>query len=199
MPSTEYIVRMGGQTKSLGAAEPHAVREFRNRDLEWLIHRQIYIEKIDVVQLDYTVMAQYAGRFKQIPSIVFEHDVYFQSIARALPNMRGSIAKVAGSLGILARPPLRIETNFPTPTEFRSAAARTASIWSRFSPNCAAASTTDSGPASTPVPTSTPARAANPPLCCSWAVFVTYPIRKRWHGSWRKSSRVSTKAARMRG
>ncbi len=91
--STEYIVRMGGSQKSFGGAEPHAVREFRNRDLEWLIHRQIYTQEIDVVQLEYTVMAQYAGRFQQIPSIVFEHDVYFQSIARALPQMKGAIGK----------------------------------------------------------------------------------------------------------
>lgn len=91
--STEYIVRMGGKQKSFGSAEPHAVREFRNPDLEWLIHRQIYTQEIDVVQLEYTVMAQYAAGFRQIPSIVFEHDIYFQSIGRALPNMKGAITK----------------------------------------------------------------------------------------------------------
>ena len=73
----------------LGSIEPHAVREFRNQDLEWLIHRQIYTKQIDVLQLEYTVMAQYAAQFRQIPSIVFEHDVYFQSIARALPTTKG--------------------------------------------------------------------------------------------------------------
>ncbi len=92
--STEFIVRMEGREKIFGTVEPHAVREFRNRDLEWLIHRQIYTKQIDVVQLEYTVMAQYASQFRQIPSIVFEHDVYFQSIARALPTTKGLVQQL---------------------------------------------------------------------------------------------------------
>ena len=91
--STEYIVRMEGRQKALGSAEPHAVREFRNRDLAWLIHRQIYTRSIDVLQLEYLVMGQYAGGFKRIPSILFEHDVYFQSIARRLPYMSSVVER----------------------------------------------------------------------------------------------------------
>ena len=87
--STEYIVRMEGRQKAFGSMEPHAVREFRNRDLAWLIHRQIFLKRVDVLQLEYIVMAQYAGQFRTIPSIVFEHDIYFQSIARRLPFMTG--------------------------------------------------------------------------------------------------------------
>ena len=68
-------------------------REFRNRDLAWLIHRQIYTRSIDVLQLEYLVMGQYAGRFRHIPSILFEHDVYFQSIARRLPHMSGVVER----------------------------------------------------------------------------------------------------------
>jgi GT2 family glycosyltransferase/glycosyltransferase involved in cell wall biosynthesis len=92
--SVEYIVRLTGRQKSLGSIEPHAVREFRSRDLEWLIHRQIYTRQIDVVQLEYTVMAQYAGQFRHIPSIVFEHDIYFQSIARGLANAKGLLRRI---------------------------------------------------------------------------------------------------------
>jgi GT2 family glycosyltransferase/glycosyltransferase involved in cell wall biosynthesis len=92
--STEYIVRMEGRQKALGSMEPHAVREFRNRDLQWLIHRQILTQSIDVLQLEYTVLAQYAGQFRKMPSILFEHDVYFQSIARRLPFMTRGIDKV---------------------------------------------------------------------------------------------------------
>lgn len=88
--STVYIVRMEGRQKALASAEPHALREFRNRDLAWLIHRQIYTKSIDVLQLEYLVMGQYAGHFRNIPSILFEHDVYFQSIARRLPYMSSS-------------------------------------------------------------------------------------------------------------
>ena len=92
--STEYIVRMEGRQKALGSMEPHAAREFRNRDLAWLIHRQIYLRRVDVLQLEYTAMAQYAGEFRRIPSILFEHDIYFQSIARRLPFMAGAKEKL---------------------------------------------------------------------------------------------------------
>lgn len=92
--SADYIVRMEGRQKALGSMEPHAVREFRNRDLAWLIHRQIYLKRVDVLQLEYTVMAQYAGEFRRIPSILFEHDIYFQSIARRLPFMAGAREKL---------------------------------------------------------------------------------------------------------
>jgi GT2 family glycosyltransferase/glycosyltransferase involved in cell wall biosynthesis len=91
--STEYVVRLTGRQKALGSAEPHAPREFRNRDLAWLIHRQIYTRSIDVLQLEYLVMGQYAGRFRHIPSILFEHDLYFQSIARRLPYMGGVLER----------------------------------------------------------------------------------------------------------
>ncbi len=91
--SVEYIVRMEGRQKAIGSAEPHAVREFRNPDLAWLIHRQIYTRGIDVLQLEYTVLGQYAGQFKHIPSILFEHDIYFQSIARRLPYMKNLVER----------------------------------------------------------------------------------------------------------
>jgi len=91
--SVEYIVRMEGRQKAIGSAEPHAVREFRNPDLAWLIHRQIYTRDIDVLQLEYTVLGQYAGQFKHIPSILFEHDIYFQSIARRLPYMKNLVER----------------------------------------------------------------------------------------------------------
>jgi GT2 family glycosyltransferase/glycosyltransferase involved in cell wall biosynthesis len=92
--STEYIVRLEGRQKALGSIEPHAAREFRNRDLAWLIHRQIYLRGIDVLQLEYMVLGQYAGRYRRIPSILFEHDIYFQSIARRLEFMASPIERV---------------------------------------------------------------------------------------------------------
>jgi glycosyltransferase involved in cell wall biosynthesis len=92
--STEYIVRLPGRQKAFGTMEPHAAREFRNRDLAWLIHRQIYLRGIDVLQLEYMVLGQYAGGYRRIPSILFEHDVYFQSIARRLEFMTSTIEKI---------------------------------------------------------------------------------------------------------
>lgn len=92
--SVEYVVRLESGQKSIGSIEPHAVVEFKNAGLAWLIHRQIYVHGIDVLQLEYTVMGQYAGQFCRIPSILFEHDVYFQSIARRLPYMRSFLDKM---------------------------------------------------------------------------------------------------------
>jgi glycosyltransferase involved in cell wall biosynthesis len=92
--SAEFLVRMTGLPHSFGSVVPHAVREFSNSDLEWLIHRQIYTRKIDVLQLEYMPLGQYAGQFRQIPSILFEHDVYFQSVARQLANMKGPLQRV---------------------------------------------------------------------------------------------------------
>ena len=78
------------------------------RDLEWLIHRQILLKNIDVLQLEYLPLGQYAGQFRQIPSILFEHDIYFQSIARQLPGMKAVARENVGYLRIPARAPLRI-------------------------------------------------------------------------------------------
>lgn len=94
--SAEFIVRMTGAHHSFGSIVPHAVREFSNGDLEWLIHRQIFLRDIDVLQLEYMPLGQYAGSFRQIPSILFEHDVYFQSVGRQLENMPGSKRVQAG-------------------------------------------------------------------------------------------------------
>jgi GT2 family glycosyltransferase/glycosyltransferase involved in cell wall biosynthesis len=93
--STEYLVRPLEHPRLVGSIEPHAVREFRIPDLAWLIHRQIYTQRIDLVQLEYTVLGQYAGQFRRIPTVLFEHDVYFQSIARRLPFMTNLTERIA--------------------------------------------------------------------------------------------------------
>jgi GT2 family glycosyltransferase len=99
--SVEYLVRMEGVKRELGSISPHAVTEFANPDLEWLIHRQIYTQRIDVVQIEYTALAQYALDFNQIACILFEHDVYFQSIGRQLPQMHGAITKIKAAFEYL--------------------------------------------------------------------------------------------------
>jgi len=86
--SLEFIVRLEGQPKGIGAITPFAVREFHSQELEWLIHRQIYNKAIDVVQIEYTNMGQYVGPYHQIAWTLFEHDIYFQSIARGLSAMK---------------------------------------------------------------------------------------------------------------
>jgi len=87
--SAEWTVRPSGPTRGMGSIVPHAVREVANDDLEWLIHRQIYQKRIDVLQLEYTPMAQYRGEYRRIATALFEHDIYFQSIGRGLGRSPG--------------------------------------------------------------------------------------------------------------
>ena len=91
--SAEFLIRMEGKEKALGSIVPHAVHEFTNADLEWLIHRQIHNHQIDLIQLEYTPLAQYAADYRRIPNVLFEHDIYFQSISRGLPRTRGLLRK----------------------------------------------------------------------------------------------------------
>ena len=91
--SAEFLVRPPTPA-SLGSMRPHAVSEFANDDLDWLIHRQIYLHQIDVVQLEYTPLGQYVRAYRHIPTILFEHDIYFQSIARGLAHMPGTLARI---------------------------------------------------------------------------------------------------------
>jgi GT2 family glycosyltransferase len=87
--SAEWLVRPTGRAPGMASIEPHAVREFANGDLDWLIHRLLYVKKIDILQLEYTAMAQYRGEYGRIVNALFEHDVYFQSIGRGLGHMVG--------------------------------------------------------------------------------------------------------------
>ena len=89
--SAEWTVRPSGPTRGMGSIVPHAVREVANEDLEWLIHRQIYLKRIDALQLEYTHMAQYRGEYRRIVTALFEHDVYFQSIGRGLGRSPGFV------------------------------------------------------------------------------------------------------------
>jgi GT2 family glycosyltransferase/glycosyltransferase involved in cell wall biosynthesis len=87
--SAEWLVRPSSDAPRAAGLLPHAVEEFANADLEWLIQRQIYLKKIDVVQLEYTPLAQYRGEYRRIVQALFEHDVYFQSIGRGFGHAPG--------------------------------------------------------------------------------------------------------------
>src|SRR5262249_46187556 len=99
--SVEWIVRPNEDPRGMASIWPRAVREFANDDLDWLIHRQLYTKHIDVLQLEYTPMAQYRGAYRRIVSSLFEHDVYFQSIARGLGHMAGSLDEIKARLEYL--------------------------------------------------------------------------------------------------
>ncbi len=99
--SAEFLPRLEGRPRQLGSIVPFAVREFASEELEWVIHRQCYLRRIDVVQLEYFPLAQYHGRFRQLVTILFEHDIYFQSIARSVPHMRGLLKRLKASFEYL--------------------------------------------------------------------------------------------------
>lgn len=80
--SAEWLVRPAGGPRGTGSLLPHCIREFASEDLEWLIHRQLYGKRIDVLQLEYLPLVQYRGAYRRIAAALFEHDVHFQSIRR---------------------------------------------------------------------------------------------------------------------
>ncbi len=92
--SMEFVVRRNDKDPHLASIVPHAVHEFHTEQIEWLIPRQILLRGIDMVQLEYTALGQYGRQFRNIGCALFEHDVYFQSIGRALPFMRSPVEKL---------------------------------------------------------------------------------------------------------
>ena len=63
---------------------PHAAQHFESEELEWRLHRSLYLNEIDVLQLEYTQLAVYACDFERIGTFLFEHDVYFQTVWRGM-------------------------------------------------------------------------------------------------------------------
>ena len=92
--SVEFLVRRNDLNPHLASIAPHAVHEFHTPEIEWLIQRQTLLHRIDVIQLEYTALGQYARQFRNIVCALFEHDVYFQSIGRALPFMRSPVDRI---------------------------------------------------------------------------------------------------------
>ena len=80
--SIAYVVRSEPSEKQFGSILPHAISEFRSQELEWAIQREIYLRQVDVVQLEYTALSQYWGDYRRLGCMLFEHDIYFQSIGR---------------------------------------------------------------------------------------------------------------------
>ncbi len=90
----EFVVRERGRLAGLGGLVPHAAREFASDDFRWRLHRSVYVNEIDVIQLDYTQLAVYAEAFDRIATFLFEHDVYFQSVASGLRTVSNPAEKL---------------------------------------------------------------------------------------------------------
>lgn len=76
---------------------PYAIREFREREMAHLLNRIIYLNRVDVVQLEYTVFGQYAGDYRHVVCALFEHDVSFQAIARGYRFIRQPLVRLKAS------------------------------------------------------------------------------------------------------
>ena len=73
-----------------GSPTPHAVREFDDERVAWLIQREVLRRTVDIVQIEYTNMAQYLiPGCRNIAWILFEHDIYFQSVGSRVPALHG--------------------------------------------------------------------------------------------------------------
>ena len=84
--STEFPVRHKKRFYEFGLL-PHAAREFYSPDLLWRLHRSMYVNEIDVLQLDYTQLAVYGAPFRRIATFLFEHDIYFQFVRRGMKTL----------------------------------------------------------------------------------------------------------------
>lgn len=92
--TVEFHVRTADRDPHLASITPHAIHEFHKPEIEWLIQRQTLLEGIDVIQLEYTALGQYAREFDRLVCALFEHDVYFQSIARSLRFIRSPLDRL---------------------------------------------------------------------------------------------------------
>jgi O-antigen biosynthesis protein len=99
--SAEFLVRVTGRSHHFGSPVPHSVSEFASDEIEWAIHKILYLRRCDVLQLEYMPLGQYAGRFRQIATILFEHDIYFQSVGRQLRRMKILLQRVTASFEYL--------------------------------------------------------------------------------------------------
>lgn len=86
--SLQFHLRRHTTPKGASVVIPRVVHEFADRDFEWALQRTIYLRKIDAIQIDYTMMAQYGGAYSSIPCFLFEHDLAFQSLGRRLRSER---------------------------------------------------------------------------------------------------------------
>jgi GT2 family glycosyltransferase len=88
--SVTPMLRRTSVVPRIGSAQPHAVHEFQDEHVAWLIEREVLRRSIDVVQIEYTNMGQYfIPHCRNIVWILFEHDIYFQSIRSSLRHWRG--------------------------------------------------------------------------------------------------------------
>lgn len=82
--STSFIVRKHSTPYDLSDPNPRVIREFADADFDCAVHRALYLRRAHVLQIEYTMLSQYAGEYRDIPCFLFEHDISFQSMGRRI-------------------------------------------------------------------------------------------------------------------
>ena len=62
----------------------HAEQTFFDPAFASLLDKMVYLHDIDLIQYEYTQLAQYRLPLRNIPQCLFEHDLYFRSVGRQL-------------------------------------------------------------------------------------------------------------------
>ena len=162
---------------------PYAIREFREREMAYLLNRIIYLNQIDVVQLEYTVFGQYAGDYQHVAVALFEHDVSFQAIARGYRFIRQPIARVKATWEYLRmiRYELRLASQVRRGAGLHAREPAVPGVVSAR--RCAGGFRKGCAPGSTPPSTISRAPRASRSRCCSWATSATCRTSRRCSGS----------------
>ncbi len=86
--SAEIRVRLHDPRKGGDPWTPYPAQQFSDEEIEWRLQRSIFLNRIDVVQIEYTQLATYGYDFGRIATFLFEHDIYFQSVARSMRTVK---------------------------------------------------------------------------------------------------------------
>ena len=79
--SVTPLLRPTAVAPRIGSFLPYAVREFQDDHIAWVVEREVLRRSIDIVQIEYTNMGQHFRlNCRNIVWILFEHDIYFQSL-----------------------------------------------------------------------------------------------------------------------
>ncbi len=71
----------------------HAEQTFHDPEFAARLDRMVLVHGIDVIQFEYTQMAQYHLPLRHLPQCLFEHDVYFRSVQRQLFSRPGGLLR----------------------------------------------------------------------------------------------------------
>ena len=77
---------------------PHAQQAFFDPQFAALLDKLVFQLDIDLIQFEYTQLAQYRLPLRRTPQCLFEHDVYFRSVRRQLFSGPGDVVTKASAM-----------------------------------------------------------------------------------------------------